>query len=412
MNLRSARLAAFALGLVTYALACTPDDVFPTPPLGVGGATGGGQPGAAGRGAQGAAGSGRAGGGGQSAGGGAGAAGAAADAGAGGASGAAGAAGAAGGGATFTNPVFAVDFPDPFVLFEGGTYFAFSTNVPPRHVQVARSTDLATWQMAGDALPDLPPWAEPNSVLTWAPSVLKRVVGGVPKFVLYYTTRDKASNFQCIGRAVAGAPEGPYVDESTAPLVCQVDLCGSIDPDPFVYPASDVAYLMWKSDENARECGGDSRLWSQRLTDDGLGLLGDQPPSQLLKRDQGWERPLVENPAMVFDGGIYYLFYSANWWESAFYAVGYAICNTPAGPCEKQTVTGPLFQASAEALGPGGASFFNDGAGRRYMAYHAWTAPAASYAQGGARSLRIEPVSFVNGAPVIAGPTTTAQPLP
>src|SRR5262245_12468914 len=31
------------------------------------------------------------------------------------------------GGPTYTNPVFALNFPDPFVLREGGRYYAFAT---------------------------------------------------------------------------------------------------------------------------------------------------------------------------------------------------------------------------------------------------------------------------------------------
>ena len=46
------------------------------------------------------------------------------------------------------------------------------------------------------------------------------------------------------------------------------------------------------------------------------------------------------------------------------------------------------------------------------MAYHAWDAGAIGYRRGGQRSLRIEPVSFKDGMPVIAGPSTTPQPVP
>ena len=38
----------------------------------------------------------------------------------------------------------------------------------------------------------------------------------------------------------------------------------------------------------------------------------------------------------------YYLFYSANWWESSSYGIGYAVCSSPAGPCTKKTLDGPL----------------------------------------------------------------------
>jgi len=226
-----------------------------------------------------------------------------------------------------------VDFPDPFVLRDGTTYYAFATNGGGKNVPVARSSDLATWSELADALPVLPAWAAANASLTWAPSVLRR--GST--FVLYFTARSKAAGFQCIGRAVATQPGGPYVDDSAEPFVCQVAapqaLCGSIDASPFVAPNGDP-YLLWKSDENASACAGDARLWTQRMGVDGVSLLG--VPIELLKRDRSWEAPLVEGPSMFAAGNVYYLFYSANWWESSNYGIGYAVCNTPYGPCSKE----------------------------------------------------------------------------
>ena len=61
--------------------------------------------------------------------------------------------------AASANPVIDQDFPDPDVLEVDGTYYAYATNGQNRNVQVASSTDLATWEVLGDdALPDLPPW--------------------------------------------------------------------------------------------------------------------------------------------------------------------------------------------------------------------------------------------------------------
>lgn len=310
--------------------------------------------------------------------------------------------------ATYTNPVLATDFPDPFVLREGSTYYAYATNVGGKNVPVVTSTDLAVWTELPDALPALPAWARENASLTWAPSVLRR--GST--YVLYYTARSKAAGFQCIGRAVATKPEGPYVDDSGEPFICQVSapqaLCGSIDASPFVAPNGD-AYLLWKSDENAAACGGDARLWTQRLGVDGLSLL--DAPTELLKRDRNWEAPLIEGPSMIEFDNRYYLFYSANWWESTNYGVGYAICTTPLGPCSKKTLDGPLVKSGGNTLGPGGQEIFTDTQGKLWMAYHAWSAPIVGYSNGGSRSLRIDPLGLVGGVPSLAGPTTTARPL-
>ena len=53
-------------------------------------------------------------------------------------------------------------------------------------------------------------------------------------FVLYYSALDGVTGEQCISEAVATQPQGPYVDSSKTPLVCQLNLGGSMDPSPFV----------------------------------------------------------------------------------------------------------------------------------------------------------------------------------
>lgn len=302
---------------------------------------------------------------------------------------------------TYTNPVYSGDFPDPHVLVVDGTYFAYATNTGTSNVPVLRSTNLVAWDRIGDALPALPRWAVPNFGSTWAPGVTA-VDEGV---ILYFVARDAVSERQCIGAAVADAPEGPFRDDATEPLVCQVEIGGSIDPYPFT-DDDGQRYLYWKNDGNC--CAKPVGLWVQPLSGDGLSLEGK--PTELLRRDQPWEIPLIENPAMVLHGGTYYLFYSGNWWESHEYAVGYAVCESAAGPCHKP-LSEPIFSFTPEVMGPGGQAFFTDAAGTVWMAYHAWTGPDVGYPSG-VRSLRIEPVRFEDGRPVISGPTADPQLLP
>jgi beta-xylosidase len=293
------------------------------------------------------------------------------------------------------------DFADPFVLREGSSYYAFATGVGARNIQAARSLDLKHWRSLPDPLPELPQWAEGRKGLTWAPSVFRRK----DRFVLYYTARDRASGFQCISRAVSQKPDGPYQDESAEPFVCQVTgtsaFCGSIDPSPFV-AYDGTPYLLWKSDENSAFCRKPPRIWVQRMSDDGIGLR--EGPASLLSMDRSWESPIIEGPSMMMRDGSYFLFYSANWYESAAYAIGYAICAGPTGPCRKATGDTPFFHSAGPVIGPGGQQFFDDQEGRPWMAYHAWSPPSASYRDGGMRSLRLAPMAVVNGVPVLVDP--------
>ena len=304
-------------------------------------------------------------------------------------------------GPAYDNPVYPRDFPDPHVILVDDTYYAYSTNVSPSHVPVLSSDDLVSWTRVGDAMAVQAQWARKGLGLTWAPGVIELDDG----FALYFTARDVESDKQCIGVAISDSPEGRFESQTDKPFICQSELGGSIDAYPF-RDADGTLFLYWKNDGNC--CGFDVWLWGQELSDDGLTLQGE--PVQLIERDQPWERPLIENPAMVEDDGEYYLFYSGGRWEGIEYSVGYAVCESATGPCEKP-LDEPIFRANPDATGPGGQSLFRDTEGTLWMAYHAWTGVRVGY-PGGERSLRLEPVEFEDGAPVIEGPTVDPQPLP
>ena len=112
--------------------------------------------------------------------------------------------------------VYPFDFPDPFVLTVGGTYYAYATNSVAGNIQIIQSSDLTHWTAVGDALPQLPPWATPDE--TWAPAVVQ--LGGT--FVLYYAVRvaGPGGGEECISVATASQPQGPFDDTSTGPARC------------------------------------------------------------------------------------------------------------------------------------------------------------------------------------------------
>lgn len=276
---------------------------------------------------------------------------------------------------------FPFDFADPFVLHVSGAYYAYATNAGGGTVQAIASEDLREWWWLGDALPELPAWASPNA--TWAPSVLVRG----DRVVAYYTVRNAATGHQCVSVAVADHPAGPFVDASDEPFVCQADRRGSIDASPFL-DADGRPWLLWKSESPAA-------VWSQRLSDDGLSLTGE--PAELVAADQPWEGSVVEGPSMVEVDGAYHLFYSGNDWNSAAYAVGWAACETPGGPCRKGG--GPVLASGGGLAGPGGQELFRDDDGRLRMAYHAWLASDVGYPNR--RLLQLATVRFEGGRPVI-----------
>lgn len=300
---------------------------------------------------------------------------------------------------TFRNPVLDINFPDPFILRVGNTYHAYATNGGGSNVQYAESRDLIHWTEGKDALPTLPDWALPG--LTWAPEVAH--LGG--QYQLYYTTHDIASDRQCIGVAVSRTPAGPFVPVGNGPIVCQDRLGGSIDPSPFV-DGNGRAYLLWKNDGNC--CNLPTRLYIQRLSEDGLSLMGQ--PTALIQNDQPWEGRVVEAPTLHHQGGLYYLLYSGGPYDSDGYAVGYATSQHLTGPYRKAAVN-PLLNSRGEVAGPGHQSVFADASGQTWLVYHAWTAGKIGD-QSGYRSMRLDRVGFGGGLVTTSGPTLTPQPAP
>jgi beta-xylosidase len=299
----------------------------------------------------------------------------------------------------FTNPVYTSNFPDPDVLATGSDYLAFGTQGPEGNIQTLSSPDLVHWKTGADALPALGSWASTGN--TWAPEVMKIA----SSYVLYYVARGTAAGVQCVGRATSTTPQGPYKDSSSQPLVCQKSLGGSIDPDPF-RDAQGKLWLYWKNDGNC--CGKPVHLWAQPLSSDGLTLTGT--PTALISNTKPWQGNLVEAPEMVLHDGHYVLFYSANNYASADYAIGYATCTTPKGPC-KDVSEQPLVASKGEAAGPGHCFVFTAADGSTWMIYHAWPADNIGSDLPG-RELWLDPIQWVDDLPRFAGPNSAPQKAP
>ena len=309
-------------------------------------------------------------------------------------------------------PVFTTDFPDPFVLPQSDHYLAYATNPSGfrANVQMAISPNLVDWRLLTaadgklhDAMPRLPGWAKPG--YTWAPEVVRKGAG----YLLYFTARERKSDLQCIGVARSDHPRGPFVGDDAAPLVCQREEGGTIDPSPFT-DADGQNYLYFKSDGNNPRVLRPSRIFAQKLSADGLTLEGRTYP--LIVNDKHWEWRVVESPTMIRSpGGGYTLFFSANHfgWESdqrlSNYAMGYARCRSAVGPCTKARENPILYSYNTSAAGclsgPGHQTVFERG-NRKFLVFHAWSATDQCRSARDGRYMYIAPLIWRNDTPVIA----------
>ncbi len=325
-------------------------------------------------------------------------------------------------------PVHPGDFPDPSILYVGGVYYGFATQnfaAPSQtiNIQVSTSANGVTWnQLNGlDALPTVGSWAKKGE--TWAPSVAQNSTDN--DFVMYYTAREASTGDQCIGVATSQGPTGPYADSSAAPVVCDngVDSSpatldegnwgGSIDPDVFT-DSSGKNWLIWKSDGNHLNPPMSTIIWSVPLTHD-LMPSGDGPTA-LLQDDEAWQSNIIEGPDMVETqtqtGSVttnhYYLFYAGSDEGASTYAIGWASCSGPAGPCSDMSTT-PLLATSPGMSGPGGPDVFQmQSSGNLVMAFAAWQGSTIGYLSCGIRPMYLADLSFqANGG---SPPTPALSP--
>ena len=304
-------------------------------------------------------------------------------------------------------PVFSTNFPDPFILPVEGEFLAYATNANEgrANVQMARSTNLAEWEFVRDgerlhdAMPDLPPWAREG--WTWAPEVIAHQ----GRYLIYFTAKERRSQKQCVGVASADSPSGPFTSEATEPLVCQREIGGTIDPAVF-RDSDGQLYLYYKNDGNA--VGRPTDIFGQRLAPDGLSLVGE--PVALLRNDKRWEAHVIESPTMVRQDGRYVMFFSANHfgWEEhqrlSPYAMGYARCEGPIGPCTDAPENPILYSYNSREAGclsgPGHQAVF-EAQGRQFIVFHAHGATRGCRRADLGRYMYIAPLLWRDGTPQI-----------
>jgi beta-xylosidase len=245
---------------------------------------------------------------------------------------------------------------DPSVVRVGEEYFIYGSDNHLR-APITRVTDIDTplswWEKLSfvhEGMPVKPAWAAKENQL-WAPTVGQFGDRWIMYFAADRVAPPQPHNAQCLGRAFATAPEGPFEPEPT-PWHCGLrGVGGALDPELFTDPDGQRWLLAAFGDT-------ESPLHIMRL--DARGERASEPVS-ILDRVHPWEYHFLEQPAMHFDErrGDYLLTYSAGRWFEPGYSTGLARCTTPVGPCTSDP-SGPWMASTAERSAPGGLSFFTD----------------------------------------------------
>jgi beta-xylosidase len=131
-----------------------------------------------------------------------------------------------------------------------------------------------------------------------------------------------------------------------------------------------------------------TRVWGQRLADDGASLIGE--PAPVLRNDLDWEGHLIEGPFVTRQNGRYYLFYAGNDFASPAYGIGVAVADHPLGPYVKQV--DPLLKSTREWTAPGHASVAPGLDGEPQLFFHAFHPGVGGY--NAFRALLTVPLRF------------------
>ncbi len=285
------------------------------------------------------------------------------------------------------------DNSDPAVLSDTtGTYLFGSTNnrkVPVRPVSsfyTTLSESEVQWaNTPRDAMSTLPAWINRSRTEIWAPTVAKINNTYFMWFAARRTGATDTFNDQCIGRATATSPMGPYTP-SAAPVYCGLAPDagsnrwgrGALDPDVF-RDASGSLYMVMALSRTQ------SNIGVVRLDATGQVVGGvNAKPTILASQSLPWHDGTIdaalrsdaflENPSMIYEPRTksYLLFYAAGQWYTSRYVTGFGRCSTPVGPCTLDT-RAPFLKAGSNRSGVGGLTAFKDRAGAPRVAYASWT---------------------------------------
>lgn len=305
---------------------------------------------------------------------------------------------------------------DPYVLYDeaSGKYYMYCTGGKFR---CWSSDTFKSWTELGDAYTETEKSFGTQNY--WAPEVYK---WNGAYYMVYSAARKVEGSLSStglrhsIGLAKADNPAGPFTDVYDHPLFA---------PDYSVIDASLLfdddgkIYLFYARDcsENVVDGKKTSQVFGIELASDLSGTVGE--PVLLATPTAAWELKSGstvwnEGPCVFKQNGIYYLLFTANYYASASYSVGYATASSPLGTYTKAAENPVLIGDGKKTSGTGHCSVTRSPDGSElYIVYHSHadvtqtTNPVANRTPCFDR-LVIRP----DGSLAVSGPSIYMQPIP
>lgn len=295
---------------------------------------------------------------------------------------------------------------DPFILEHDGTYYLYSTG--GSQFSVRTSKDLVNWQKQNEPVLKLANlgWAKDNG---WAPEVYE--YNG--KFYFIFSARGY-NGIYSIDIAVSDTPNGTFKPLQLgkpffSPEFSVIDASLFFDDDGRIY-------MYYSKDNSTNYVDGKrtSQTWGVELKTDFSGIIGE--PVLISTPVQSWELKSGsvvwnEGPVVFKENGTYYLLYSANYYTTEHYSVGYATSDSPLKMFEKSNNCRILSGNGETVTGPGHCNILRSPDGTEmYIVYHVHTVPP-TVEKG--RSLAIDRLVIKDdGTLAVDGPSETRRLLP
>ena len=305
---------------------------------------------------------------------------------------------------------------DPYVLYDeaSGKYYMYCTGGKFR---CWSSDTFKDWTEHGDAYT-----VTEKSFGTqnyWAPEVYK---WNGAYYMVYSAARKVEGSLSStglrhsIGLAKADTPAGPFTDVYDHPLFAPdysvIDASLLFDDDGKIY-----LYYARDCSENVVNGKKTSQVYGIELAADLSGTVGE--PVLLATPTSPWELKSGstvwnEGPCVFKQNGVYYLLFTANYYASASYSVGYATASSPLGTYKKAVENPILIGDGKNTSGTGHCSVTHSpDFSEMYLVYHSHadvtqtTNPVANRTPCFDK-LVIRP----DGRLAVSGPTICMQPIP
>lgn len=334
---------------------------------------------------------------------------------------------------------------DPFLFYheETKTFYLYGTTRKysnPGKIEETfeyyTSTDLVNWKNGGVCFkPAKGDWCTSR---LWAPEVFE--IDG--KYYMYYTAATGDAGVLHGSVAVADSPAGPFTNE-VAPGVTgdkpvfdfgsnfpTIDGSLFVDDDGAMYYYFARDQIGDNSSSGGTNTARRSTIWGIELENPYTIKAGAKPVKltevgrstvdETGAFTQKWEVQAQnalwnEGPYMLKHNGVYYLTYSANYFGSKYYSLGYAISTEPLGDFTKlPNGEAQMMGISPDSqdnwdyfIGTGHAMFLTVGE-EDYIVYHTLMPNTDVW-----RHFTIDSIGYrEDGTLYVNGPTVTAQKVP